>query len=233
MQAAVSQSETESPALFPYSVIPGGAHSRAELERAIANDPVVARHYAGFDAGNARVVRLDHAESMYVSYRIGAQIYWTDKPLELRAGETLITDATNAARTRCGNRLSVTPATPVSARQPRPEAMEAAPDLSLYAMAAPQLFPLLPPTLLPRDWPVTPETPGALVPEAIIPNGVLPAPFPVPIFPIVGGVGPGTPPGPPIPIATPEPSTLALLFAGIAVIAVFYARKSRSHRRAN
>jgi hypothetical protein len=111
--------------------------------------------------------------------------------------------------------------------------MEAAPDLSLYAMAAPQLFPLLPPALLPPDLPVTPETPGAPSPEVIAPNDVLPAPFPLPIFPIVGGAGHGTPPVPPIPVATPEPSTLALLLAGIAVIAVFYARKSRSHRRAN
>src|SRR5690348_10711538 len=44
--------------LFPYSVIPGGAHSTAELKSALAHDPVAAAHYAGFNVARTRVVRV-------------------------------------------------------------------------------------------------------------------------------------------------------------------------------
>src|SRR5215472_3702952 len=78
--------------LYPYSVIPGGIESVSELRRAVANDPVVAAHYAGFDFAHAHVVRLTDARSGFVSYRKGDTVLWTSKRLGLLAGETLITD---------------------------------------------------------------------------------------------------------------------------------------------
>lgn len=219
--------------LYPYSIIPGGAYSREELVRAVQNDPVVARHYADFEVGKTRVIQLNHSELMYVSYRIGNNVFWTKHPLLVRAGETLLTDGKTAARTRCGNRLSVTPAAPVSPNQPRPEAMDMAPKLNqpVDGMPQPEFALLLPhSTLFP-----TPSPLGMLqAPLNQGPVGSLPSPLPPVYWPIVGGAGtptgPGGPGGPPVlppPVATPEPGTIALLLTGLAAIAWFYRRKSR------
>src|SRR5271157_5954987 len=78
--------------LYPYSIIPGGVESADELRKAVANDPVIAAHYAGFDIDHAHVVRLAEARSAFVSYRKGNTVFWTSKKLNLPAGETLITD---------------------------------------------------------------------------------------------------------------------------------------------
>lgn len=221
--------------LYPYSIIPGGAYSRDELARAVQNDPIVARHYADFEIGKTRVVRLDHSELMYVSYRIGDNVFWTKHPLLVPAGETLLTDGKTAARTRCGNRLSVTPALPISPNQPRPEAMDIAPKLDqpVDAMPRPELALLLPPaTLFP-----TPSTPGMLeTPLNQGSIGPLPTPLPPVYWPIVGGGGgtpggPGSPGGTPPPIATPEPGTIGLLLVGLAVIGLIYRRKLREGNR--
>jgi hypothetical protein len=89
--------------LYPYSVIPGGAEDVAELRSAVARDPVVAEHYAGFDLGHARLVRLDDDRQAYVSYRLGDHVFWTSRKLTLHKGETVFTDGNHTARTRCGN----------------------------------------------------------------------------------------------------------------------------------
>jgi hypothetical protein len=215
--------------LYPYSVIPGGAYSREELARAVANDPVVAWHYADFDVSKARVIQLDHSEAMYVSYRIGGDVFWTKKPLVLPAGELLLTDGKTMARTRCGNRLSATPATPISPRQPAPEAMENAPDFALYsALQSP---------ILPVSAPILPVVPDIAAPPGVVPPlGPLdsfPSPIPAPNFPIVGSGAPPYgglpgPPGiiaPPPPVPTPEPGTLTLLAVGITAMAFVLRRK--------
>lgn len=194
--------------LFPYSVIPGGAHSLSELKSALAHDPVAAAHYAGFNVARTRVVRVPRNELMYVSYRIGNQIYWSSKRLVIPGGESILSDGEYEARTRCGNRLSETPRLPVSAKEPA-RAVLSGPPLPVVS---------------------DPADPGELLPEEAI-LGPLDAPdvggadppggpiFIVPpIVPIAGG-NPGDPsqdPPPPPPVApTPEPSSLLLLSAGL------------------
>ncbi len=49
---------------------------------------------------------------VYVSYRIGNKVFWTKHKLALRKGEAMLSDGTNMARTRCGNRISVLPVRP-------------------------------------------------------------------------------------------------------------------------
>jgi len=233
-QDAQDTAELNGRPLYPYSIIPGGAYSREELTRAVQNDPVVARHYADFEVGKTRVVRLDHGELMYVSYRIGDNVFWTKHPLFVPAGEALLTDGKTVARTRCGNRLSSTPASPISPNQPSPEAMDVAPQLGepAIAMHHPELSLALPPAAL---FP-TPSAPGALEPlvnEGTI--GGLPSPVPPVVFPIVGGGGPGTPIVPPVlppPVATPEPSTMVLLLAGFGVVVGVWRRKTLLARKA-
>jgi hypothetical protein len=94
---------------FPYSVISGGAYSPGELRFADHNDAVVRAHYANFDLGHAKMVRLVDDRYQYASYRRGNQIYWTKRKLRIPKGELLLTDGESYARARCGNRLSDKP----------------------------------------------------------------------------------------------------------------------------
>jgi hypothetical protein len=177
--------------LYPYSIIPGGVRNSQELKIALANDPVAAAHYEGFDSSRARILVLDHDRMAYVSYRLNSRIYWTNKKLKLNKGETLLTDGAHLARTRCGNRISDVPAAPVSrAEEPAEEAIENPADPALLAVEEP-------PFALPMDPPPTTqiEPPGGKI-------------FIPPIFPIWPGSN-GTPSaiiGAPPP---PPPSTTA------------------------
>jgi hypothetical protein len=201
--------------LYPYSVIPGGVRNPAELRNAVAHDEVVAEHYSDFDLHAVRVVRLEQARAVFVSYRVGSRIFWTKNRLNLPAGETVVTDGEHLARTRCGNRISEAPVGPVLGNEPSPEAMEipanggllpaaeTSPELPLgvppaTTLVVPQqapgsiFIPIVPP-LFPIGG--TPSSPG-------IPTGPLPPPLVLP------------PPPPPPPTSTPEPSAALLLIAG-------------------
>lgn len=191
--------------LYPFSVIPGGAVSPKELKAAIAHDPIVAEHYSGFDVAKAHKVKADKARLVFVSYRLGNEVFWTKRPLKISRGETLITDGKNEARTRCGNRLSATPAGPVSPKEPPPEALEANPTPEIFAVVNP-----------PLDLPLTPPPPSTIQPPE---HGRIYFP---PIIPIWWGSGqpsvPVTPVTPVPPVQTPEPGSLVLLAAGASAL---------------
>jgi hypothetical protein len=104
--------------VYPYSIVPGGVHDPKELERVFEHDPVVASHYRDFDFRRARVVQLTQDKTVYVSYRIGAHVYWTTKRVLLRRGEKVITDGKTTLRTRCGNEVSETARKDVSPKEP-------------------------------------------------------------------------------------------------------------------
>jgi hypothetical protein len=193
--------------VYPYSVIPGGIESRAELTYAVFHDPVVAGHYADFDLSKAHVVRLDRDRAMYVSYRLGDHVYWTKKTLRLFKGETLISDGVHEARTRCGNRLSDTPLGPVSPAQPPPTAMATPLPPTLFAVNQPPAgFPLAPP--------LPPPPPGSVPPSGPPGGGIIPPP----IFPIVGGGPPHSNTPIPPPVKVPEPRTSVLLAIGLVIL---------------
>lgn len=113
----LSHAQTPRP-VYPYSVVPGGVEDAKELKWVAEHDPVVAAHYAGFDYARARVVRLALAQTVYVSYRIGNQIYWTHRRVTLHKGEKLITDGRMTARSRCANRVEETPQQAASPVEP-------------------------------------------------------------------------------------------------------------------
>jgi hypothetical protein len=200
--------------LYPYSVVPGGVENAQELKTAIHNDSVVSVHYADFNIANARVISLDRDRDVYVSYRMGGQMFWTKRPLLLHKGESLITDGFHEARTRCGNRISETPQAPVSFHQPAPETLDWLPNAELsptpfsppLANTEHEIFALL----------VNPSAAGL---------GFMPGPGTN--LPLVQGsrisVGSlsyfGSAPGPSDPpVSTPEPSTLLLLSGGLSVL---------------
>jgi len=230
--------------LYPYSVIPGGVESAGELQNAIRNDPVVARHYADFDMARTRIISSDRERMVYVSYRMGTQIFWTNRALRLHQGEALITDGTHEARTRCGNQISETAQAPVSAEQPTLSAFEGFAQLgSAYgpAMATKAEQALSPPyspvqplvenaELAERAFPSSPVTElnfGTIhptVPESPAVTGYSPTSgtsLSGALFPPGGtpGTGPASESGASGggAISTPEPSSLLLLSAGLCV----------------
>ncbi len=210
--------------VYPYSVIPGGARSSQELKEAISKDRVVAEHYASFQRDRARVVELPAEKAVYVSYRVGNEVFWTKNKIRLIKGEKLITDGENYARVRCGNRVSETPQPKTSAKEPSPKVLETPVDPSYREVTAALMGPS----------PLNPPTPVTAPPPSVSPQpgggGLVPI---VPIVPIAGGPGPksgGTPPTnppnpppnvtpvPPITPVTPvpEPGTLLLVASGLA-----------------
>ena len=201
-------------AVYPYSVIPGGVESAAELRNSVARDPVIAKHYEDFYIERARVVRLSEDRPLYVSYRLGNNVFWSKKRFMLRKGETVITDGEHMARTRCGNRLAEAPTGPVMAAEPE---LEAAPPEEAQALAGGPAFAGAP--LAPGEVPLTPTPTSAISPGSGFPGGGI---IGSPGIPIAGGGGtpsspstPVTPIIPPPPITTPEPETLLMLSAGL------------------
>ncbi len=120
LSQAVSQVQPARP-VYPYSVVPGGIQDAKELKWVAEHDPVVAAHYAGFDYDHARVVRLTLARTVYMSYRIGNNVYWMRRRITLHKGEKLITDGRMTARGRCANQVSETPQQQASPAEPSPE----------------------------------------------------------------------------------------------------------------
>jgi hypothetical protein len=104
--------------VYPFSIVPGGVTSRAELAHAILSDKTVAAHYAGFEVNKASLQTVPRARAVYVSYRKGDQVYWTARPVTLAEGESILSDGQNDIRARCGNRISDTPRLPVETRGP-------------------------------------------------------------------------------------------------------------------
>jgi hypothetical protein len=212
--------------VFPYSVIPGGAQSSAELQNAVAIDPVVARHYADFDLKNVHRVILSSPQLMHVSYRIGNNVYWTKRKLLLAKGETMLTDGHTMARTRCGNRVSAEPVRPLSASEPAIEdfaAPEFAPAISAPYLAA---FSVPAPAI---SGPAESFVPG--VPFIPLPGGGSLGLHPSTIPPPGGGGGGGTPPpggggggGTPPPVGVPEPGTITLVLVSLSAGALLRRR---------
>jgi len=180
LSAAVTDSPETSPVassttferpIYPYSVIPGGASQVEELKQAIARDPVVAAHYAGFAIDNARVERLTQPRLAYVSYRIGNSVFWTRNRVALKSGETILTDGVRGARTRCGNQIADQPG-PVSPLEPPETVLDSPVQPPLRASGEPLTLPpsaaggLIAPSLAPplsagneSFSPLTPGTP--------------------------------------------------------------------------
>jgi hypothetical protein len=235
--------------VLPYSVIPGGAHSSKELLEAVQREPVVAAHYAEFRTDHVRVIHLKQDKLAYVSYRLGNQIYWTKKKLMLHEGETLLSDGEHLARTRCGNRVSDVPMTPVAPDEPAEKTLNTPimpphVDMATVSLLDGPLWPEISaaPALLPMSGlpPATGSTPGGLFPPfiPIIPifccsGGGSPPPSSssspsspsTPSTPVYPLPQPGCPVAPPT--ATPEPTTLLLLLLGLAFAAFLAHSRTR------
>src|SRR5579875_1840103 len=109
--------------VLPYSIIAGGVRSPQELRKAIEEDPVTGAQYANFDLAKTKLVKLQHDEYAYVSFRVGDDVYWTSHKVKLCKGETVITDGKRYGRARCGNRVSKTARLPFYRQEPSAETL--------------------------------------------------------------------------------------------------------------
>jgi hypothetical protein len=206
--------------VYAYSVIPGGVASAKELQTALQQDPVAAKHYSDFQTKSARIVRVARTRHVYVSYRLGERIYWTRKKVSLHAGETLFTDGKHLARARCGNRISETPVVPTSPSEPGEEVLDR------------PMPPFIPETTgSPLPGPTWSDGSMPLLPLPGVPGGTDPGLIPIAPFPCCGSSpgsslspspGDSSQPDPPPVVATPEPASYVLLIAGCAVLFLFW-----------
>jgi hypothetical protein len=224
--------------VYPYSVVPGGVTSPAELREAAARDLTVAAHYAEFNYARGRVVEVTHPRLVYLSYRRGNHVYWTRKQVSLHQGEKLLTDGRITARTRCANQVSVLPQAETSPEEPSMAELDR-PDAVASGI---ERFPTaLDSSLLNFD-PGMPIGPGSPMGSTFAgtPPGVF---IPLPIGGPVAGPGPGggcssskpntasaksnnCTPEPPPP-AVPEPGSIVLVLSGAAAILARYRMKNR------
>ena len=201
--------------VYPYSIIPGGARTVAELKSAIANDLTVAAHYSEFRLDKARVIKLDRDLTAHVSFRRANRVYWTKKQLRIAKGETVITDGVRMARTRCGNQIAenLPPLAMLSPREPSPVQLdEPVPPEVFKAFPSDVIARAIEPVNDPGD-PDLPLPPAPVSPANPLPPGsTTPIPFiPFPVLP------PNTPPNSP-PVRLPEPGTLELLVITLPVL---------------
>jgi hypothetical protein len=242
---------------YPYSVIPGGAYSPAELRYVNERDALVRAHYADFDVNSTRLVVLTADRYQYASFRLNDHIFWTRHRLLIPRGEVLLSDGLNYARTRCGNRLSTTAKAETTPLQP-PDTLLSLPPFrpELLTKAPIELAPAPPVGELAQQYPVLPFESPRLAPylppksaaELRMPGGLPPLGG----APPVGGIAPASGPassatGPqsslpppvtetsrrpaPVPAEVPEPSSLLLFGIVLCVSGWVLGRMARANRR--
>jgi len=119
------------------------------VAQAVRTDAIVDAHYRDIDVQNLEPEVLSAPRQAYVSYRIGHRVFWTRKPVTIRAGETVLSDGVSAIRARCGNRISDVPMEPASGVEPAEgeldETVEPAPAIrAQLAPTMPQTVPFFP-----------------------------------------------------------------------------------------
>ena len=226
--------------VYPYSVVPGGVQSAAELREAAVHDAIVATHYAGFNYKRARVIEVDRPRLVYLSYRRGGQIYWSRKQASLRPGEKLLTDGRMTARTRCGNQVSSLPQANTSPEEPSIAELDRPDSVASGDVSPSDSFN---PNLLTEPASTFPASSGAGSPGGGSTSGGAPPGGETPFGPGPPGVFvpfPGTPPISsgggcvptptnnhchpvvPPPPAVPEPGTVVLVLSGAAAVFARY-----------
>jgi hypothetical protein len=104
--------------VFRHSVVSGGVYSADDVEAAMAQDRIVAAHYSGMNARELRVETLSEDRRVYMSYRLGDEIFWTKQRVRLPKGENILTDGVHHIRARCGNCIAFAPMAPTADAEP-------------------------------------------------------------------------------------------------------------------
>ena len=104
--------------IFRHSVVSGGVYTADDVRAAMERDRIVAAHYSGVNVRELRVEALSDERDVYMSYRIGDEIYWTKQKVRLQQGETILTDGVRHIRARCGNCIALAPMEPTADDEP-------------------------------------------------------------------------------------------------------------------
>ncbi len=175
-----------------------------DFQKTVATDPVLSRHFAGFNWETAKIGKLNEETLAFVTHRKGESIKPTAKPIKLPKGDGYITDGVRTARTYCCNDISLMP----SAGLPKKEVeiasefpVVATPSDVYYSNYTPPGSSDNPPDVPPYIPPYTP--PDDPQPE----KKEDPSPSPV-----------------------PEPGTLLLMGTGLLALAALYRKKSGQRR---
>ena len=104
--------------VFRHSVVPGGVYTARDVEAAVSRDHTVAAHYSGIDPRKLRVETLAEDRVVYMSYRVGDDVFWTKQAVRLKQGETILTDGARSIRARCGNCIASAPMGPTTEDEP-------------------------------------------------------------------------------------------------------------------
>jgi hypothetical protein len=222
--------------IYPYSVVPGGVRTSAELKTVSERDPAVREHYSQFDFRKARVVTVNQPRLVYLSYRIGDKIYWTTKKVSLHKGEQLITDGTITARARCGNRVASLPQKYGFSREPSAAIFDQPISGSSTEIPFPKDFhSALETRPNSTGWGPAALPPGSTGAGALSPLGSGYLPIGSPLVPVstcgkagtvTCGSAPGPGPGPPS-APVPEPGSAELICAEILAAIVAWRVLSR------
>jgi hypothetical protein len=187
--------------VYPFSVVPGGVFDSRDLADSMKHDPVARQHYEGIQPDRLWPTTAHEAMQVYVSYRKGDKVYWTDHQVKIAAGELLLTDGTNLVRGRCGNRIAFRRPSPLPKSVTPPEGPP--PDI-VFETALPGL---VPPTIT-----------GPLPPAVVVAQKAPDTRYsPPPVWCCAEKQG-----GPSV---VPEPGTLALLGTGLATTLAFFRRR--------
>lgn len=136
-------------------------HSVEDFRKTVQNDPVLLRHFSGFNWETAKIGKQDEETLAYVSHRKGEVIRQTKKPIRLPKGDGYITDGVRVARTYCCNDINMTPAAGETKKEePPPIAMSPAagvPEELSFPLDPQEVIPFV--TSLPRYSPPTRPSP--------------------------------------------------------------------------
>lgn len=193
--------------IYKYSITPGGVWSAEQ---------------AGLPGAAVETVRVDFYA--YVNYARGGRIWWTRRPILIRAGERVVTDGHKTIRARCGNTISKSPQVPIETQDISTMLDEPVPPEDTIARLVSFNSSLTPPTpepsvKMPIPGPETGLEGSGGLSGGFVPVSVTPTP-PRGFKPKGPGKGrtPEPPPVPPTPV--PEPGSV-LLFATGALILYF------------
>ena len=82
-------------------------------------DAVARMAYHDIPFGEAYIDRVDKDMMRYVTYRWHGGHFWTQHPVQIKAGEAILVAKDRQIRLACCNEMSVTPRLPITLQEPR------------------------------------------------------------------------------------------------------------------
>ena len=103
-----------------YGICPQGSITSIEhFVRFVMTDDVARMAYHDIPFGEAYIDRVDKDMMRYVTYRWHEGHFWTQHPVQIKAGEAILVAKDRQIRLACCNEMSVTPRLPITLNEPR------------------------------------------------------------------------------------------------------------------